>query len=107
MAYNQNGQYYYAAAPRQDNQYVDQYGRRIGGRNSAGNASQGYEAGMNSAGSQHTGMPYQQNYGAYSQGPGENREQHGYGASGMSPVQGSQATPALSRLLHIRNHNRG
>ncbi|KAL9086275.1 MAG: hypothetical protein Q9165_007190 [Trypethelium subeluteriae] len=111
MAYNNNGQQYYGNANRQDNQYVDQYGRRVGGYSNAGSPHQGYEASMNNAGSQHAGAPYQQNYGAFTQSTGSHREQGVYGAPGMPPGQASQAmpggptSPSLSQLQSpISNH---
>ena len=94
MAYNQNGQHYYTAAHRSDNQYVDQYGRRIGGYNPTGSPSQGYDASISSAGSQHTGTPYQQNYGAYPPAAVNNRDQPVYGGPGLSSGQHSQAMPS-------------
>ncbi|KAI9681892.1 MAG: hypothetical protein M1822_006969 [Bathelium mastoideum] len=93
MAYNQNGQHYYGNAHHQSSQSVDQFGRRIGAYNNAGSPSQGYEAGMNSAGSQHAGVPYQQGYGNYPQAPGTYREQAAYGGPGMPPSQHAQPIP--------------
>ena len=88
MAYNPNGQHFYGNAHHQDNQYVDQYGRRIGAYNSAGSPSQAYEATMN-----HSGIPYQQNHPVYPQSTGNNRDQAVYGAPGMPPSQHAQPIP--------------
>ncbi|KAI9711502.1 MAG: hypothetical protein M1820_002065 [Bogoriella megaspora] len=93
MTYNQNGQQWQGAPQHQDGQYVDQYGRRIGGYNGVSSAAQGYDGSVNNTGQQTGAGSYQAGYGG--------NQQSGYGGHPstqppMSPSYSQMQSPAQS-----------